>query len=935
MNTRQLIVTVIAVISCILPVAAQRLNMGDELPVDSAVRIGKLHNGMTYYLRHNENPKGKADFYMVYHVGAIQEDDNQSGLAHFLEHMAFNGTKHFPGDKMVRWLESIGLQFGTNLNAATGMESTYYQLTQIPMARESVTDSMLLILHDWSGYLQLTDKEIDKERGVIIEERRQRNNAAFRIGRQSADAVYGGTRYAKRDMLGTEKFLQTFPSSLLRDYYKKWYRPDLQAVVIVGDFDVDKMEAKLKSVMADIPKPVNPSPKENIIIPTHAEPVVTVVSDPEQKSCQAYFYIQRPSVPSALNNRVGTMYMNTLINLGTMLFNVRLEQLRQQEGCPFTTAMLRNSALTETCDALELQVTARGMAIGEAFTSVYGELERIRRYGFTQEELDNVRTSLLRGGLQAYETSSTQNSTTLAQACIGRYLRNTPLMSAKMNWALLRLMLEKTTIQKLNELMAQLISLSNNTLVLAVPQTEKDKIPSAQLKGFFSWIRTQPIENYQVQKVDRPLFTETVIPGKVVKTETGKFGSTVWTLSNGIRVVLKHTGGTPNLVTMNGTVPGGLALISQEDYYTASLSAQVVMASGVNGLTPGQIRQLNANKVAQVMPVIGRFQSDLNGSAAKADVETMLQLTNLYFTHPMFDEGRFAEMIEANRMNLENSARSVPFVQVQSMNKLMYGDNPRTQMPTPELLKGISLERMPALYNRLFIDEAGNFTFYFVGDVDAGALRPLVEKYLGSLPAAKGKAVWKDDGVRVVSGVGNATVKTPMETPAGFVRLSYTGSISFNPSNQMLFTLLADYLLAYYNRTIREEKGGTYGVTVTGTIERQPVSTYNLTMSLQTSPSMVDELSSDLEEGLQTVASTGISPKDFDQIITHRRQGLADTFKNDRAWLNVLQQYYNWGEDWYTGYDKLLDGVKPDDLQRLAQKILKDGNEKEVIIVPE
>ena len=916
--------------------SAQQLNMGDILPQDTSMRVGELDNGMRYYLRHNAKSAGLADFYIVYDVGSVQEEDSQNGLAHFLEHMMFNGTKHFPGDSMIRWLESIGMQFGTNLNAATGMEMTYYQLTQVPLKRESIVDSMLLILHDWSGYLALEDKKIDKERGVIGEELRQRNNVQFRVGNKAAASVFGDTRHAHRNMLGTEEFLRTFDPQVLRDFYKCWYRPDLQAIVIVGDFDVNEMEGKLKKVMADIPVAQHPKAKEVIRIPDNATPVVAVITDPEQQTCNANFYIRRAAVPKELNNRVGATYMNMMIHVATAMMNVRFGELAQQEGCPFASARLQNVPLTNTCDALELQVVARGNAIAEAFTSAYGELERVRRFGFTEEELEQVCTGILRGGKYAYETAGERENGMLVWECINHYVKNVPLMSPRHKWAVTQLMLAKQmTLQQVNELMQQLVSLANNVLVITAPEKEKDALPQTEVwENFFSWVRTVEMEPYRTEKIDRPLLSEEITPGRVVKTKKGKYGSTVWMLKNGIRVVVLPTADSPYQIVMNGQASGGLSMVPTEDYYSASMLAQLVSASGVGNFTAEQLRKVLGGKAVNVQPVINRFSTDINGSAAKGDVETMLQLTYLYFTRPNFDRGRFDMMIAANRMNLENSVNSPDFMMTQMVNKVTYGDQPRTQIPNEQILAGIDFDKIASWYRNLFTDAAGNYTFYFVGDIDMETFKPLVEKYIGGLPRGRQRLAWKDDGVRVLPGMKEEREEIRMETARSMVSLAYSGEMEYTQQNMMTLGMLSACLQSRYNQVIREEKGGSYGVSVNGVLSRQPIGMYDLKVTFQTNPDVVEELVRVVKDELARIADNGPDLDDLNKHLEYWRKMEAQDTKNVQARLILLQTYYTWGEDWDVDRDKLLNAITPEKVQELARRIMTDGNLKEVVVNP-
>lgn len=913
-----------------------QLNMADKLPLDPEVRIGRLDNGMAYYLRPNGNPAGMADFYIVHHVGAVQEEDSQNGLAHFLEHMAFNGTKNFPGNSMIKWLESIGLQFGTNINAATGMEMTYYQLTQVPLRRPGITDSALLVLHDWSHFLTLDDAGIDKERGVIVEELRQRNNAQYRIGRKAAQYVYGDTRHATRDMLGTEEFLRTFDGQELRDYYRRWYRPDLQAVVIVGDFDAEDIERRLRAVMADIPAPEGTGAKEVIIIPDNAEPVVAVVTDPELRATTANLYIKRMAPPKVYNDQVGISYMNTMIGVVAAMTNVRLSELAQQEGCPFASARLGNSSLTEYTDALELQVTARGNAIAEAFTSAYGELERIRRYGFTQDELDLVRMNILRGGKHAFDTEDERQSASYVWELINHYVKNAPVMSAQHKWAVMQVMLMQMTTQDVNGLAAQLITPTNNVLVISAPESAKPYLPAAEeLAPFFSWIRTAEIDNYVAETVDEPLISQNPTPGKVVKSGPGKYGSTVWTLGNGIQVVVLPTMFSRNQIQMTAVAGGGLSAVTDADYYTASMLVPVVGRSGVGDFTAAQLRKVVGSRSASAMPTLARFTSGINGGSAKADVETMLQLTWLYFTSPRLERPEFDRIMEGNRMSMQSVQGSADFALSQHTNSAMHGDNPRTQPPTEETLATIDFDRMDDLYRMFFTDAAGNYTFYFLGDIDMNTLRPLVEKYLGSLPAGSQKPAWKDDGVKVRPGAITDRFTAPMETPAARVNYTYTGPVEYTQQNTMIVGMLAACLRTRYLQTIREERGAAYTVNVNGQLARQPEPSYSLSVSFQTDPALVDGMTAIVERELQQIADEGPDPEDIAKNLEYWRKSYPEGLNNNNAWLSLLQNYDMWGEQWSTDYDALLDGITPEAVQTFARRIIGDGNLVKVIMEPE
>ncbi len=917
--------------------SAQQLNMASSLPIDSAVRVGKLDNGLTYYLRHNGNPSGMADFYIVYNVGSIQETDTQTGLAHFLEHMAFNGTKNFPGNSMINWLESVGLQFGTNVNGATGMEMTYYNLTQVPLKRPTIIDSTLLILHDWSHYISLQDSEIDKERGVIIEERRQRNNASFRLGRKAAPYIYNKSRYADRDMIGSEEFLKTFSSDSLRTYYQRWYRPDLQAIVIVGDIDVDEVEGKIKKVMADIPAAVNPEAKETIDIPENSQPLVTVISDPEIHSTTASLYIKRKALATEYNNRLGVFNMNLQLNAAIAMANIRLADIASSTPA-FSSAQLLNVPLTFNEQVMSLQVTMANDDVPTRFNAAYTELERLRRYGFTASEFEFLKTSLLRSAKYVYETSIQRDNSSLIWDCINNYTKNTPILSADYQWKLTEYFVYHMKLEEVNQLFSTLLTPSNNVLVVMVPEYNKDNLTTNLFTDEMLKVRSAELEPYKVETIDKPLLPEAsnIKAGKVVDTQNGKYGSTVWTLNNGIKVIVKPTAFSPSQMEMSAMAQGGLSLVDDKDYFSASTLMPLVSRSGVGEYSNQELKKVLGTKVASVSPSIGRFSSELNGRAAKSDLESMLQLTYLYFRQPRFVRQEFDNMISRNRINMTNKTGSADMTFLETMNATIYGDknNIRTQVPSLDALDKIDYKRMQALYNQFFCDAAGNYTFYFIGDIDTKLLKPLVEKYLGSLKSGKQKMEWHDDKVRTNKGPIEKRFEYPMETPQSTVCYNYSGSITYNQENTMLMAMLSSCLQSRYVKSIREDKGGSYGVTVHGDLSRQPVEAYALSISFKTKPAMVDELVQIVEQELNDIAQNGPVKAEMEKTLSFWKKTRPDGMKNNGAWLTLLKTYENWGEDWNTDFEQFLKKITPKKVQNLAQQIVNDNNVAKIIMDP-
>ncbi len=935
---KRIIPGILSLLLGITSVCAQQLNMADKLPFDPEVKVGKLKNGLTYYLRHNESQKGLADFYILHNVGSIQEEDSQAGLAHFLEHMAFNGTKNFPGNSMVSWLESIGLQFGTNLNAATGMEMTYYMLSQVPLKRESILDSTLLVLHDWSHFISLEDEEIDKERGVINEERRQRNNAFFRAGRKAAPVYYNHTRYADRDMLGTEEFLKTFPSESLRNYYHRWYRPDLQAVIVVGDIDVAQVEEKLINMMADIPAPVNPEPKTIISIPGNVEPLMTVITDPEITEASASLYIKRDALPVEYNSRVGVYNMDLLLNAALSMANARLAEMAQAVA-PFRGAQLVNSPISFSTDAVGFHVSSAKGNLPLAFEAAYTELERIRRYGFTAPELETFKTTILRGAKYAYETADQRDNESYVWECIENYTKNKPVLSAKHEWAVLSLLVSQMKLDDVNKLLSTLLTQSNNVLVTIVPEEAGVVVPTTeQMASIMAKVRRTELQPYEMKVIDKPLISnvDTIKAGKVVDTKEGVYGSTEWILCNGIKVLVKPTTYSPSQVSMSAYADGGLSIVDDADYFTAQNLIPLINMSGLGDFDAIDLKKVIGTKVAMATPTISRFSTGISGGAAKSDVETMLQLTYLYFTSPKLNRDKFERMMETSRRRIEVTKTSAEYIMREKTNVAIYGEdnNVRTQPPTVNTIDAIDFDKMDDIYNQFFCDAAGNYTFYFLGDIDLNQLQPLVEKYLGSLPVGSSKLTWHDDKVRAHKGESSVRFEVPMQTPQSTVFYNYTGDIEFNQDNTLLMAMLSSCLQTRYLETIREDKGGTYGVTVNGSLARQPIPTYTMSVSFKTNPEMVDELAAIVDEELHKMAEVGPNKAEVDKNLSFWLKARPDAMKNNGAWLTLMQNYETWGEDWNNDYEEMVKGITPERVREFAQKIVNDGNAVKIIMDP-
>lgn len=904
------------------------------IPADTAVRVGQLPNGMTYYIRHNAKPEKQAEFYIFHDVGAIQEDDSQIGLAHFLEHMAFNGTKNLPAKMLINYLETIGVKFGANLNAGTGQELTVYNMSSVPVTREGIIDSALLILHDWSYFISLLPEEIEKERGVIIEELRTGNTASFRLRNKTNPTLYNGSKYASRNVIGNEQALRSFSPDQLREFYHKWYRTDLQAIVVVGDIDVDQVEAKIKKVMSDIPSVPNPEAKTAYAIPDNAEPLITVASDPEQTRSEVTIYIKRRPLPREVNDKIAVAKLNTLLDFIAQMSNNRLYEITQKPDAPFVSAGIGQGQLTSTADVVMGRAIAREGEIAKAFEALYSEIEKIQRYGFTESELERVKSDMMRAAQQSYDNRKDKRSEDFVWDYINNYRNNDAMPSDKVRWQIDSAMIASTTIEDVNSLSPQIITDNNQVVIAISPEKEGIVVPTEQQIGqIIARVNSAEVEAYADNTVKEPLVTADLRGSKVKRTETDRFGATVWTLANGVKVIVKPTDFKTDELKMSVNARGGLSMLSDEDYPTGEMLSTYVDMSGVGKFSAVELSKQLAGKAVGIVPDIKSYENGFSGVASPKDAEVLLQLLYLAFTEPRFDQNDFNVMIDKFKAVLTNASKNPKYVLQDSLINTLYGHNPRRQMQSVKSLEKVSFEKMPQIYRRLYANPR-EFVFTFVGNIDLEQFKPLVEKYIGSIPVGKTKIDATDDRVAVVKGEVVNRFSIPMQAPKTTVYYTYTGELPYTLENSMTISAIKQILDIRCTESIREEKGGTYGVGVRGSLSDFPVQKYTLNLVFDTDPAMANELMPILEREIEKLATDGPSAEDLGKIKEFMMKQRPDDLKQNSVWLNFIDSYYINNIDLNSDYDKLLSELSADKIKALAVKIVSDRNVIKVIMDP-
>jgi zinc protease len=940
---RFLLLVMAAVLGVTFAAQAQMEAMQQPLPADPAVRKGVLPNGLTYYIRHNEKPKGMAEFYILHDVGAIQENDNQQGLAHFLEHMAFNGTKSYPGKSLIEYLEKIGVKFGANLNAGTSWDYTQYYMTDVPVARESVVDSTLMILHDWSHFITLDPKEIDSERGVIQEELRTRDGAQWRSQIEMIKAIGKGTLYEHRNLIGYLDGLKGFDHSDLEAFYTKWYRPDYQAVVVVGDIDVDKVEQKIKTIMADIPAAAADAAKKDVIVvPDNEEPIVSIFADPEMQQSSLMIMYKSQAMPKEMNNTMMYEMTNILKSYISEMINERLSDIARKPDAPFIQAFFEPATSMGIIPTLELtigQVVTRDGKIVEGYKALLTEMERMRRHGFTEGEWERAKNNILSSLESQYNSREDRRHSRFANQYLDNFRSGTPIYDAETEYQLDKQIVEMISCDAINATVKQMYEPLKNVVIVAnSPKKDGVAVPTeAELVGALKAAVAAEVEPFKDNVVKEPLISDqSALKGsKVAKTvKNESLGFTEWTLENGIKVVIKQTPYQADNIGVEATSEGGAAVFSDAEYYSAQMLGGVMGMSGISKFSASDLRKQLSGNTASAGIGVSTYEHVVTANAALKDVETMFQLLYLQFTAPRFSEDDFTTLMNRYNSMLANQTANPDFIFSQNVQKSLYNDNYRRQQLTPELIQSIKLEHMPAIHKRLY-SNAADFRFTFIGNMSEEQLKPYVEKYIGSLPtASKPGNVYTDDKVNYAKGGVTNDFRTKMEQPKVSVFFAYTGALKMSMKNMMVANYLTTALDNRYLKSIREEKGGTYGVGVRVSLTPR-TNEYVAQVQFDTNEQMADELMAIVVAELEKIAAEGPLKEDMDKTREYENKNYTKSIEQNSWWSQAIYNYYKYDINFVKEYLDAVNSVTADDVKALAKQILADGNLVKVVMRPE
>ncbi len=923
----------------IMGIQAQQNPMFAPLPEDAELRKGVLPNGLTYYIRHNAKPENQADFYIYDRVGAVQEEDLQIGLAHFLEHMAFNGTKNFPDKNMINYLESVGVKFGANLNAWTAMEQTQYMMQGVPLSDPTVVDNVLMILHDWAYFISLEEEEIDNERGVIIEELRTRNDASWRIREKSAPYLYGDTKYAKRNIIGTVDRLQNFTYDELRDFYHRWYNTANQCIVVVGDFDVDEMEQKVIATMSDIPAVENPEAIEYIPIPVNEKPAIGIFTDPELTETSVELMARREAWPKEMNNTLAYELYSIVDSFIATIVNERLNDMSQKPGAPFIGAGYYGGNITASMDLIEIYAQPREGEALKAFEAIYAEFEKVRRFGFTPSEFERAQTNILRRNQQAYDRRNDRRNGEFVGRYTSNFRRGTPIYGAEEEWQIDSMLIANMDLNTVNAVAMQERFLPTNQVVLmSQPEKEGLAVPTVEeVEAIITAVNGAELQPYEDTGVKKPLIPEgTKLKGSKVKaTSADAFGNTIWTLKNGVKVVLKPTDFKADEISMHATAMGGQSLLADEDMALAGQLTSFISYQGVGEFSTTDLQKQLAGKAVGVGPFLSSSSHGMSGYCSPKDIETLLQLVYLHGTSPRFDEDAF-NLVKEQLVQAYSNIESDPNYALQrELYANLYNKPNRQKAWGAADMEALTFEQYKKVYNTLFTNP-DDFTFFFVGNFNEAELKPLVEKYLGSLPKTKGTLAYNpENAIGYNAGDKEHRFQVAMEMPKTTIFYVLNGELEVNLKNKIALSVLDQVLDIRYTKSIREEMGATYGVSSMGQLSGLPSEPdYALLITFDTKPEIADQARAALIPEIEKIAAEGVTDEEMSKIKEYMLKERADAIKQNGNWMSWMISREMLGVDMTTGYEEIVTNLSSEDIKALAAKILADGNQLRLIMDP-
>ena len=926
--------------------ALERNATAQPLPVDPAVKTGKLPNGLTYYVRHNGFPENRVNFYIAQCVGSLQEEEDQRGLAHFLEHMCFNGTKHFKDNDVIEYTRSLGVNFGGDLNAYTNIDRTVYNINNVPTTRGTAAlDSCLLILRDWSHDITLDPTEIDKERGVIHEEWRLRTDAIQRITERNLETIYPGSKYGKRYPIGLMSVVDNFKHQALRDYYKKWYHPTNQAIIVVGDIDVDRTVEKIKEMFSTIPNPDNAAEVTLEPVPDNTEPIIVVDKDKEMQANFLDVMFKSESTPETEKAFQPYLLENYIKSLVCSMLNSRLQEEMLKPDVPYTSASVNNGnyMFSKTKDACSLWAVIKDDRTEEALKAIIHETMRAVKFGFTATEYERAKTNYLSTLENLYISRDKIDNDVFGRACVDNFLEKEPLMSIEQQYELIKQIAPMYPVEAVNEAIKRFISVNDTNVVILSRNIEKEGAVYPTVKGLkkaYEAARTEKVEAYVDNVKQEPLIATMPKAGKIVSEKgTDKFGCKELTLSNGARVILKKTDLDKGEVLFNASSKGGASLYGLHDKANTDVFNEVIANSGLGSFTSTELQKALAGKKASIFLSLNDFTENIQGTCTPKDMETMLQLNYLLFTAIKKDEPSYDNLINNLKIILKNRALSPDKAFDDSVKYAIHAHSPRFKTLEESDIDQINYDRILQIAKERTAN-AADFSFYIVGNFDEQLVRQYVEQYIASLPSIKnGKKYLKEDWKTIsvyAKGENNNTFYRKQETPKSFIYMVwYNNETPFSLDNAIKADAAAQILEMVYLKTIREEQSAAYAVSTNGTATLGGDLPYNaLSGFCPVKPEKQDIATRIMREEFQKLSNT-VDPVMLDKVKALMLKRYDDGQKTNGYWINAINVYDMYGVDQYTDYKKLVEALTPENVAKFVKDQFVGKNSVSVIMLPQ
>lgn len=920
-----------------LPVAVRAQQM-PPVPVDKEVRIGKLDNGLTYYIRHNEYPKNQVDFYIAQKVGSILEEDDQRGLAHFLEHMCFNGTKNFPGNSMVKWLESVGVKFGYNLNAYTSIDETVYRISSVPTERIGVQDSCLMILSDWADGLLLEGKEIDEERSVIHEEWRSQLPPNMRIMEKLLPEIYPDSRYGHRLPIGTMEVVDNFPHQALRDYYETWYRPDLQGIVVVGDIDVDRIEGKIKEMFSKIEKPVNPAERVYFPVADNEKPIVAFGSDKEQDKYVSQIMFKYDALPDSLKGTMADVTTAYLLDMAQMMLQIRLNEQGQKADAPFAaaSAFYGEFIMAKTKQAFQFAMLPKGNSFDEGLKAVYREALRAKRGGFTATEYARSRTEYLSQLEKAYNNRNQQENKTLAESYVRNFIDKKPIPGIETEYQMMSMIVNQIPVEAVNQVFSQIVSDKNLVVLGMMPAREGESCPKDEdILALLSQVEAENIAPYVDNVKDEPLVSELPAAGKVVKENVlSDFGAKEWILSNGAKVILKKTDFKADEINMMAVAKGGTSVYGNDKAADLMFMPAVLEQHGLGSFTNSELTKLMAGKQVSLKVSLDDYVRRLSGNTTPKDLKTYMEMIYMTFTGLTVTPDEFTAMQNLYKGLIQNQAQNPNFVFQKKVQEYLYSSPNKQVFGVSDIEKANREDILSIIREQLA--NAAEFTFVFSGNFDEAELKALVEQYIATLPSVKGKKqeLKHSPAVEIKSGNEEKEFSLKMEVPQGSAAVIISGKMPYSFKNRLMASMSAQIISARLLSEVREKEGAVYSIYTQGSQDRLSEVSVVYQTIFQVKPEKKDRALEIIRSEFENLAKE-TPVEELDKVKEFMVKQITGDEQTNSYWCSMMAGNELLPSEVCVKAEQVIQSITPKEISGYVNEVMKQNNYRVLVMMPE